>query len=118
MSTAGMKTVTCPIFDGHDYPKWKAMMKKRRVAMNNELWTVTEIGLIDLCKMEEADDIRKNIMHLSHAKLIWDRLSKVYEGHRTHHDPWFEDFKESLKAMTFEPESSSSSSCLMAKSAE
>ena len=116
MSTAGMKTVSCPIFDGHDYPKWKAMMKKRLMAMNNELWTVTEIGLTDLCKMAEADDIRKytllnltakgvicsclsqnqfrNVMHLDHAKLIWDRLSDVYEGHRTCHDPWFEDFKD------------------------
>ena len=104
-----MKKVTCPIFDGHDYPKWKAMMKKRLMAMNSELWTVTEIGLTDLCKMAEADDIHKytllnltvkdiicsslsqnqfwNVMHLSHAKLIWDRLSKVYEGHRSHHDP-------------------------------
>src|SRR3954463_11292412 len=53
-------------------------------------------------------------MHLDHAKLIWDRRSDVYEGHRTCHDPWFEDFKESLKSMTFEPESSSSSQCLMA----
>ena len=122
MSTACMTKVTCPIFDGHEYPKWKAMMKKRLMAMNNELWTVTEIGLTDLCKMADADDIRKytllnltakdvicsslsqnqfrNIMHLDHAKLIWDRLSEVYEGHRTCHDPWFEDFKESLKAMT------------------
>ena len=57
-------------------------------------------------------------MHLDHAKLIWDRLSEVYEGHQTHHDPWFEDFKESLKAMTFEPESSSSTPCLMAKDAK
>ena len=57
-------------------------------------------------------------MHLNHAKLIWDRLSEVYEGHRTHHDPWFEDFKESLKAMAFEPESSSSTPCLMAKGAK
>src|SRR3954462_8906581 len=53
-------------------------------------------------------------MHLDQAKLIWDRLSDVYEGHRTCHDPWFEDLKESLKSMTFEPESSSSSPCLMA----
>ena len=59
MSTAGVKKVTCPIFDGHDYPKWKAMMKKRLMAMNSELWTVTEIGLTDLCKTAEADDIRK-----------------------------------------------------------
>ena len=51
-------------------------------------------------------------------KLIWDHLSEVYEGHRTRHDPWFEDFKESLKSMTFEPESSSSAPCLMAKGAK
>ena len=100
-----MKTVSCPIFDGHEYPKWKAMMKKRLMAMNNKLWTVTEIGLTDLCKMAEADDIRKytllnltakdvicsclsqnqfrNIMHLDHAKLIWDRLSEVYEDRKS-----------------------------------
>ena len=106
------------------------MMKKRLMVMNSKLWTVTEIGLTDLCKMAEADDIRKftllnltakdiicsclsqnqfrNIMHLDHAKLIWDRRSEVYEGHRTHHHPWFEDFMESRKA-TFDPESSSSS---------
>ena len=40
-----MKKVTCPIFDGHEYPKWKAMMKKRLMAMDSELWTVTVIGL-------------------------------------------------------------------------
>ena len=57
-------------------------------------------------------------MHLSHAKLIWDRLSEVYEGHRSDRDPWFEDFMVSRKAMTFEPESSSSAPCLMAKSAK
>ena len=124
------------MFDGHEYPKWKAMMKKRLMDMYRKLWTVTEIGLTDICKMTEADDISKytllnlttkdvicsclsqnqfrNIMHLDHAKLIWDRLSEVYEGHRTRHDPWFEDFKESLKEMTFEPESSSSSACLLA----
>src|SRR3954470_8826595 len=111
------------------------MMKKRLMVMDSELWTVTENGLTDLCKMAEADDIRKytqlnltakavicsslsrnqfrNIMHLDQAKLFWDRLSDVYEGHRTRHDPWFEDFKESLKSMTFEPESSSSTPCLM-----
>ena len=87
-----MKNVSCPIFDGHEYPKWQAMMKKRLMAINSELWTVTEIGLTDLCKRAEADDIRKltllnltakdvissclsqnqfrNIMHLDHAKLI------------------------------------------------
>ena len=118
--------------EGHD--------EKRLMAMNNKLWTVTEIGLTDLCKMGEADEIRKyillnltakdvirsclsqnqfrNVMHLNHAKLIWDRLSEVYEGHRTHHDSWFEDFKESLKEMTFAPESSSSSPCLMTKGAK
>ena len=57
-------------------------------------------------------------MHLNHAKLIWDRLSEVYEGHQTRHDPWFEDFKESLKEMTIAPESSSTSPCLMAKGAK
>ena len=140
MSTTGMKTVSCPIFDGHEYPKWKAMMKKHLMATNSELWTVTEIGLTDLCKMAKADDIRKysllnltmkdvicsclsqnqfrNVMHLDHAKLIWDRLFEVYEGHRTRHDPRFKDFKESLKAMTFKPESSSSASCLMANDAK
>ena len=87
-----MTKVTCPIFDGHKYPKWKAMMKKRLMAMNNELWTGTEIGLTGLCKTTKADDIRKytllnltakdiicsclsqnqfrNIMHLDQAKLI------------------------------------------------
>jgi len=140
MSTAGMKKVTCPICDGHDYPKWKAMMRKRLMAMNSKLWTVTEIGLTDLCKMADTDDIRKytrldimakdiicsclsrdefrRIMHLCNVKLIWDRISDVYEGHRTCHDPWFEDFKESLKTMTFEPEPSSSAPCLMAKGAK
>ena len=135
-----MKTVTCPIFDGHDYPKWKAMMKKHLMAMNSALWTITEIGLTDLCKMAEADDIRKymllnltakdiicsglsqnqfrNVMHLCHVNLIWDRLSEVYEGHRSHHEPWFEDLMESRKAMTFYPESSSSTPCLMAKGAK
>ena len=116
------------------------MMKQRRMAMIIELWTVTETGLTELCKMAEADDIRKytllnlmtkdiicsglsqnqfrNVMHLCHAKLIWDRLSEVYEGHRIHHDPWFGEHMESRKAMTFNPESSSSSPCLMAKGAK
>ena len=107
---------------------------------DSELWTVTEIGLTDLCKMAEADDIRKytllnltakdvicsclsrnqfrNVMHLNHAKLIWDRLSEVYEGHLNRHDPWLDDYKESLQEMTFPPESSSSSPCLMAGGAK
>ena len=59
MSTVGMKKVTCPIFDGHDHPKWKAMMRKRLMALNSKLWTVTEIGLTDLCKMADTDDIHK-----------------------------------------------------------
>ena len=92
MSTTGMEKVTCPIFESHDYPKWKAMMRKRLMAMNNKLWTITEIGLTDLCKMADADDIHKFtrldcmakdiicsclsrnqfrlIMHLCNAKLI------------------------------------------------
>ena len=57
-------------------------------------------------------------MHLNHAKLIWDRLSEVYDGHLNHNDPWLDDYKESLKEMTFKPESSSSNPCLMAKSAK
>ena len=80
------------------------------MAMNSELWTVTEIGLTDLCKMAHADDIRKYtrldcmakdiicsclsrnhsrlIMHLCNAKLIWERIFDVYQGHRTRQDPW------------------------------
>ena len=68
------------------------MMKKRLMAMDSKLWIVTEIGLIGLCKMAEADDIRKytllnltaedvicsclsqnqfmNVIHLNHVKLI------------------------------------------------
>ena len=68
------------------------MMKKRLMAMDNELWTVTKICLTNLCKMVEADDIRKytllnltakdvicsclsrnqfrNVMHLNQEKLI------------------------------------------------
>ena len=140
MSTAGLRNISCPTFDGHEYPRWKAMMKKRLMAMDSKLWTVTEIGLTDLCKMAEADDIRKytllnltakdvicsclsqnqfrNVVHLNHAKLIWDQLSEVYEGHLNHHDPWLDDYKESLKEMTFPPESSSSSPCLMAGGAK
>ena len=140
MSTPGLRNVSCPIFDGHEYPRWKAMMKKRLMAMDSELWTVTKISLTDLCKMAEADDIHKytllnltakdvictslsrnqfrNVMHLNHAKLIWDRLSEVYDGHLNRNDPWLDDYKESLKEMTFEPESSSSNPCLMAKSAK
>ena len=135
-----MKKVTCPIFEGHDYPKWKAMMRKCLMAMNSEMWTIIEIGLTDLCKMAHADDIRKYtrldtmpndiicsclsrnqfrlIMHLCNVKLIWDQISDIYDGHRTRQDPWFDDFKESLKTMTFEPEPSSSASCLMAKGAK
>ena len=54
-----MKKVTCPIFDGHDYPMWKAMRKNCLMAMNIELWTVTKIGVTDLCKKAEADEIHK-----------------------------------------------------------
>ena len=76
MSTARMKTVSCPIFDGHDYPKWKAM-KKRLMAMNSELWTVTEIGLTDVCKMAEANDIRKyTLLNLTAKDVICSCLSQ------------------------------------------
>ena len=92
--------------------------------MDSKLWTITE-SLTDLCKMAEADDIRKytllnltakdvicstlsqnqfrNVMHLNHAKPIWDRLSEVHDGHLNHNDPWLDDYKESLMEMTFEP---------------
>ena len=56
MSTAGSRNISCPIFDGHEYPRWKAMMKKRLMAMDSKLWTVIEISLTNLCKMAEADD--------------------------------------------------------------
>ena len=72
MSTAGMKKVTCPIFDGHDYPKWKAMMRKRLMAMNSERWTVTEIGLTDLCKMADTDVFASTLDLTS-----WRRISSV-----------------------------------------
>src|SRR4051812_42496416 len=69
MSTAGIIKVStaCPIFYGHGYPKWKAMMRKRLLAMDSELWTVMEIGLTDLCKMEHADDIQKYTLRLLYA---------------------------------------------------
>ena len=96
MSTAGIIKVSaaCPVFEGTDYPKWMATMRKRLLVMNSELWTVTEIGLTDLCMMEHANDICKYtqldimakdiicsylskdkfwcITHLCNAKLIWD----------------------------------------------
>ena len=111
MLTAGIIKVSaaCPVFDGTDYPKWKTMMRMRLLAMVSELWTVTEIGLTDLCKMADAEDIQKftqldvkakdiicsslsrdefrRIIHLCNAKVICDRISDVYEGHRTRHDP-------------------------------
>ena len=72
-----MKKVTCPIFDNHDYPKWKAMMKKRLMAMNSELWNVTEIGFTDLCKMAEDDDIRKyTLLNLTAKDVICSSLSQ------------------------------------------
>ena len=55
-------------------------------------------------------------MHLCNAKLIWDRISDVYEGHRTHQDPWFCEFKESLKTMSFKSEPSDQNYCLMESS--
>ena len=77
MSTAGMKKVSCPIFDGHEYPKCKAMMKKQLMAMNSKLWTITEIGLTDLCKMAEAHDIHKyTLLNLTAKDVIYSCLSK------------------------------------------
>ena len=37
------------------------------------------------------------------AKLIWDRISDVYEGAFTRCEPWFEDFKNSMKTMEVDP---------------
>ena len=71
-----MRNVSCPIFDSHEYHRWKAMMKKQLMAMDSELWTVTEIGLIDLCKMAEADDIRKyTLLNLTAKDVICSCLS-------------------------------------------
>ena len=76
MSTAGLRNVSCPIFDGHEYPRWKAMMKKRLMYMDSELWTVTEIGLTDLRKMGEDDDIRKyTLLNLTAKDVICSSLS-------------------------------------------
>ena len=76
MSTIGLRNVSCPIFDSHDYPRWKAMMKKRLMAMDSELWTITEIGVTDLCKMAEADDIRKyTLLNLTAKDVIYSSLS-------------------------------------------
>ena len=47
-----------------------------------------------------------------------DRISDVYEGHRTRQDPWFLDFKESLKTMSPEPDPSSPTYCFMARGAK
>ena len=60
------------------------------------------------------DEFRR-INHLCNAKLIWDRISDVYEGHRTYQYHWFLDFKESLKPKPFDLDSSSSATCLMAQ---
>ena len=77
MSTAGSRNVSCRIFDGHEYPRWKAMMKKRLMAMDNELWSVTEIGLTDVCKMAEADDIRKyTLLNLTAKDVICSSVSR------------------------------------------
>ena len=76
MSTTGLRNVSCPTFDGHEYPRGKAMMKKRLMAMDSELWTVTEIGLTDLCKMAEADDIRKyTLLNIMTKDVICSHLS-------------------------------------------
>ena len=132
MSTAGMIKVSaaCPIFDGTGYPYWKVMMRKRLLATNNELWTITELGLTDLCKRANAEDIRRytqldaqakymicsrltkdeftRISHLSNAKLIWDRISDVYEGAYRRDDPWLVEFANSLRSR--EPDNTSISS--------
>ena len=79
MSTAGIVKVSaaCPIFYGHDYPRWKAMMRKRLLAMDSELWTATEIGCTKLCKMAHADDIQKyNLLDIKGKAVICSCLSR------------------------------------------
>ena len=137
MLSSAQATTVCPVFDGSDYPKWKVLMRKHLISKNSELWTVTEIGLTDLCKMANADDTHKytqldalaknvicsslskvmfkSIYHLQNAKLIWDRLSDVHEGYHTHQDPRFIEYKNFLKTKKTDPTSSSSSMCLMEK---
>ena len=112
-------------------------MQKHLISTNNKLWTVTELGLTDLCKMANTNDIYKytqldaqakhiiwsslskvmfkSIYHLQNAKLIWDRLSDIHEGYRTRQDPMFIEYKNFLKSQETDQISSSSSMCLMAK---
>ena len=53
------------------------MMKKRLMAMDSGLWTITKIGLTDLCKMAEADDIRNYILlNLTAKDVICSCLSR------------------------------------------
>ena len=142
MSTASMIKVSapCPIFDGTNYPYWKVMMRKRLLAMDGDLWTVTELGLTDLCKMANADDIRRytqldarakyiicsrltkdeftRIYHLGNAMLIWDRISDVYEGAYRRDDPWLVEFANSLRSREPDDTSTSSVVCLMARGAK
>src|SRR3954468_5057867 len=136
--TRSVEPITnCPLFDDYDYPRWKVLMKKHLMSINSELWTVTEIGLTDLCKMENVEDIQKytqlddkarkiigcsltyvlykGICHLVNAKLIWDRISDIYEGHHTSQDPMFVKLRGFLKSKKEECASSSSSKCLMEK---
>ena len=63
-------------------------------------------------------EISSGSLCISAMRSLSGTESDIYEGHRTRHDPWFDDFKESLKTMTFEPEPSSSAPCLMAKGAK
>ena len=52
------------------------MMKKRLMAMDSKLWTITEIGLTDLCKMDEPDDIREyTLLNLTAKDVICSSLS-------------------------------------------
>ena len=110
MSTAGMIKVSagCPTFDGTDYLYWKNKMRMHLEAIDNDLWYVVENGVpsvtpslnaVDVKRFKQLDSQAKNIIcgHLSKgqygrvsaletAKLIWDRLSKVYEGVSTQRD--------------------------------
>ena len=68
MSTARMKTVSYPMFDGHEYLKWKAMMKKRLMAINSELWTVTEIGLTIYARGQKLMTFASSLFSISQRR--------------------------------------------------
>ena len=110
MSTAGIikVSVACPVFDGTEYPYWKNKMRMHLEAIDVDLWYVVTNGVpkagegvtvADVKKFVQLDSTAKNIIcgHLTKgqygrvsaletSKLVWDWLSKVYEGVSTQRD--------------------------------